>query len=67
MEFKKRLNLGSLMRKRSCESRAGVQNCAVADSAQAQDVHVDPNADNPESNAARGVVGRHTGSGLGHG
>ncbi|KAF2827831.1 hypothetical protein CC86DRAFT_404873 [Ophiobolus disseminans] len=38
MDLKKRLNLGSLMRKRS-----------------SQDVHVDPNADNPESNAARGV------------
>ncbi|KAH7080959.1 hypothetical protein FB567DRAFT_116900 [Paraphoma chrysanthemicola] len=38
MELKKRLNLGSLMRKRS-----------------SQDVHIDPNADTPESNAARGV------------
>ncbi|KAH7406798.1 hypothetical protein DE146DRAFT_405178 [Phaeosphaeria sp. MPI-PUGE-AT-0046c] len=38
MELKKRLNLGSLMRKRS-----------------SQNVHIDPNADNPESNATRGV------------
>ncbi|KAF2034019.1 hypothetical protein EK21DRAFT_57349 [Setomelanomma holmii] len=41
MELKKRLNLGSLMRKRS--------------SPQAQNVNIDPNADTPEANAARGV------------
>ncbi|OAL56230.1 hypothetical protein IQ07DRAFT_1733 [Pyrenochaeta sp. DS3sAY3a] len=38
MELKKRLNLGSLMRKRS-----------------SHDVNIDPNADTPEANAARGV------------
>jgi len=44
MELKKRLNLGSLMRKRPT----------------AQPAHGDgdPNADTPEANAARGVVGR---------
>jgi hypothetical protein len=40
MELKKRLNFGSLMRKRS-----------------SQDVNIDPNADTPEANATRGVVG----------
>jgi hypothetical protein len=43
MELKKRLNFGSLMRKRSSHT--------------AQDVNIDPNADTPEANATRGVVG----------
>ncbi|CAN9092674.1 unnamed protein product [Alternaria alternata] len=42
MELKKRLNFGSLMRKRSSHT--------------AQDVNIDPNADTPEANATRGVM-----------
>jgi hypothetical protein len=62
MALKKRLNLGSLMRKRSCESHLhdaviyGYELTAQT----AQDVHVDPDADTPEANAARGVVSRIT-------
>ncbi|KAF1835830.1 hypothetical protein BDW02DRAFT_266397 [Decorospora gaudefroyi] len=60
MDLKKRLNFGSLMRKRSCEQHLRVAFAcplhALTGTAQStQDVHVDANADTPEANAARGV------------
>ncbi|USP80210.1 uncharacterized protein yc1106_07484 [Curvularia clavata] len=56
MELKKRLNLGSLMRKRPCLSPIHTSSTTLTQTAPSpQEARPDANADTPEANAARGV------------